>query len=132
MSRIRFFIFCFLGLISASSSAQKGCLSSTGNLYISLSGTHNGVNQYDWNGSGNDPNRISNAAGVYCLRSFSPAKNCYVRYNCGFFGCTYALGEEVTYGPLPCPLDDYMPLLILAAGGFGFFFLKRNNLLGFS
>ena len=39
----------------------------------------------------------------------------------------YALGGA--YYKVACPIDDYIPLLILATGGFGFIVLQRGNFL---
>jgi hypothetical protein len=48
--------------------------------------------------------------------------------NCsiGAFGLG-GTGKLVTYKLAYCPIDDYIPFLILAAGGLGFFYLRRKN-----
>ena len=127
----RLILFFFLLVICKTSSAQVGCLAPSGNLYTLNSGsTYNGAPRYNWNGSITDPNRISAASTTRCIRRFTPARSCYIRYDCNGGGnnCTYDLGEEVNYTPLPCPVDDYIPFLVLVTGVVGGLFLKKNQL----
>ncbi|WP_316782863.1 hypothetical protein [Pedobacter frigiditerrae] len=49
---------------------------------------------------------------------------CYI----GAFGAG-GTGRIVSYRIALCPIDDYIPFLILAAGGFGFFYLRKKNKL---
>ncbi|RZJ19650.1 MAG: hypothetical protein EON51_16790 [Acinetobacter sp.] len=35
-------------------------------------------------------------------------------------------GTVYTFNLVPCPIDDYIPFLLLAAGGLGFFYLRKK------
>lgn len=55
---------------------------------------------------------VSSSAGGSCL--------------IGFFGLT-ATGSLVNYDILNCPIDDYIPFLILISGGLGFVYLRKKE-----
>lgn len=126
---LSFFTF-FLGLKVF---GVDGCLNvGTGTLYtLNSGGTYMSSPTYSWNGNQNDPSLIFNARNSKCIISYTPSKTCYIRYGCNSGGnnCTYYGGELVTYGSLPCPIDDYIPFALVAIGGFGFFYIRRRNLL---
>ncbi|RZJ19649.1 MAG: hypothetical protein EON51_16785 [Acinetobacter sp.] len=42
-------------------------------------------------------------------------------------GGNYAVGFEGSFTMVPCPLDDYIPLLIFAIAGFGLFRLRKRQ-----
>lgn len=48
----------------------------------------------------------------------------------GVFGAS-GTGKLFTYRIALCPIDDYIPFLILAAGALGFFYLRKKNKLFF-
>ncbi|RZK53629.1 MAG: hypothetical protein EOO87_12435 [Pedobacter sp.] len=109
--------------------ATNGCLyTQSGNLYIE-NGGGNIYNYYE------ESDRITNAANTYCLRTIGA---CQIRqrtavYNWygGFVRYDYTLTNAtlVDYGPLPCPIDDYIPYSLLGVSAFGFLFI-RKRLLG--
>lgn len=122
-------IFSALMLILISSCllrAAEGCLYTTGTLYVDRNGTRNGLPRFDYDTS--DPSGyVLNAASVYCIRVTTPGNSCWIRIvgggsNAGDFG-TY-----VDYGPLPCPIDDYIPLTILLIGGLSFFYIRNKHI----
>ncbi|TCC92243.1 hypothetical protein EZ428_10985 [Pedobacter frigiditerrae] len=39
------------------------------------------------------------------------------------------IGVLYNYTEIKCPIDDYIPFLILSVGGLGFFYLRRTNKL---
>ena len=89
----------------------------------------------------------SNTVGTTRYYKNTPAKNYYVRYDnsdphCGILvqytspysgGCSViglTTGSFATRTSMnTCPIDDYLPLLLLIAGGLGFFWLKSNDVL---
>lgn len=74
-----------------------------------------------------------------CYRWISSGGACYVKVpgtsmGCGFFGlqpcpASYTLGVSgyFTSGNVPCPIDDYIPFILLATAGLGFLYLKRKS-----
>jgi len=118
MGRIRYFlIFLFLLSISYQSKAQSGCyVSSDANIYTSS--RSNGTFRYS---TGATP--ILNANCVSVSGTVCDVYDTFiiVRINerSGYLS-TYAF---------PCPLDNYIWLLILPLGGLGFHYMRKRSLL---
>jgi len=54
----------------------------------------------------------------------------YTLIECGFTGDSWFVanrGRVYNFTILNCPIDDYIPFLILVTGGLGFFYLRRKN-----
>ncbi|RZK53630.1 MAG: hypothetical protein EOO87_12440 [Pedobacter sp.] len=73
--------------------------------------------------------RVEGASSVYCLRPLGGSSSCYITNTTAGYESMSAYGTLVSYGPLPCPIDDYIPYMILGVSGFGFFYLRRNKSL---
>lgn len=128
-----------LGLLTFNAHAQisaSGCVSDdTGNLYPSPTG----VTRSSTSGPAYNVTPVTSAAIVsgYCF----PARGgrCVIRTKSDCSGCTgpydynpgsgkdmwyEQTGRMYTY--LPCPIDDYAGLLVLAATGLGFVVLRKR------
>jgi len=135
--KLKFLFILILSSIIQQANAQTGCLSGGGNLYTFNSGSYLSRPMYDWNGNVSDPNRISNAASVRCLRILPTPNSCYIKYpRTVNTNCTGAAGSDATYcydaatlynySALPCPLDMNLTLLILPIIAYGFIFIRRR------
>ncbi|MFD0941952.1 hypothetical protein [Pedobacter boryungensis] len=126
MSKFKIIIFftILFFLNNNSANAANGCIyASSGNLYITPTTSYNGLPTYVYNGSSD---RVTSPNTVYCVQAIS-TNGCYIKQS-----STYSLGNYVSYGPLPCPLDKYTWILIGAVIGCGCYFLYRRNILTFS
>lgn len=68
----------------------------------------------------------------YSISSTGPLGSCRLFYQTPSPGGT-DYGYLVTYSPLcgvtfPVPLDDYIPLIVIGMGIFGFFLIRKRNL----
>lgn len=117
MKRFLFFVvFVTVILISTYTACQAqvqytGCLYN-GNIHQTRNGNSGGVPNYNTN-----PNITS--ASAFCV--VNTGSNCRVNKKAN------QTGVEVTYYLLQCPLDDYVPLIILFAGVFTFYTIRRIN-----
>jgi len=92
------------------------------NLYTSQNGSGSGITYYN-------TIPVTNANG-YCLRTGTTTTLCKTRV---WFIVWIEVdsGTRGDYGPSNppayCPIDDYIPFILLATGGLGFFYLRRKN-----
>lgn len=111
----------FLFLITLPAIAVTGCLAGT-NLYTNNIGGAGGVAYYSFT--------PSTDATTFCLRNGTSTAACQVGF---FWGSTWinlgagALGD---YGPpsIPdyCPVDDYVPYILITITLFGFLLLQKT------
>lgn len=124
----------FILILSVKNSySATGCVSqSSGYLYFNLRSTvqQPGVPNYTWrNSADRSPNNMPSS--TYCLTNRQANNTCYIVNDTGTStGAFY--GYLVDYGPLPCPLDDYIPWTILPIGLFSFFIIRKKQLLLFT
>lgn len=105
--------------------AQTGCLSSTNNLYRNYQNQRYGVPNYYFR-TLND--RVEGASSIYCLRPLGGSNSCYITNTTAGYESMSSYGTLVSYGPLPCPIDDYAPLMILGLAGLGILTIKKKHL----
>ncbi|RZL47602.1 MAG: hypothetical protein EOP00_11500, partial [Pedobacter sp.] len=122
--------------------AGNGCKLSNNRRYQVSIPSEPGYNPLYRNGPG-DKNSLwegtdENDSRYACFRWVDSGGPCYVKVpatssGCGFFGlqscpASYTLGTNgyFTSGNLPCPIDEYIPYLIIVIGGLGFFYLRRK------
>jgi hypothetical protein len=89
-------------------------------LYITATTAHNSLPTYVYNGASD---RVTNPNSVYCVQAIS-TNGCYIKQS-----TTYSLGNYVSYGPLPCSLDNFTWVLISAIMGCSCYFLYKRNIL---
>lgn len=112
------FIFLLFVLTSENSFGQsgRGCLMGT-TLYPDFDGGP--IFPY-YKNSNPKPTQEPACPRVDLLKK--TGRNCRI----GFFSFDY--GEEYTYttltAPFGCPIDDYVPLVLISAGGLGFLYLR--------
>ncbi len=101
---------------SASAQQQTGCLLPNGFLHYTVNGTSGGKTNYNTN-----PNIASSS--VFCIATVVSNPNCRVNKsnNAAF------QGTKRTFYLVQCPIDDYIPLIILAIGGVGFFSIRKSS-----
>jgi len=102
---------------SASAQQQTGCLLPAGTLHYQANGTSGGKTNYNTN-----PNVLLSS--VFCVATVVSNPNCRVNKNSG----ASFQGTKRTFYLVQCPIDDYIPLIILAIGGFGFFSIRKSSL----
>src|SRR5699024_9318063 len=101
--------------------AANGCIyASSGNLYITPTTSNNGLPTYVYNGASD---RVTSPNTVYCVQAIS-TNGCYIKQN-----TTYSLGNYVSYGPLPCSVDDFTWILISVVMSCGCYFLYKRNII---
>ena len=110
-----FLFFVFLFLISNDLFADTGCLKG-GKVYIN---SPSGWNQWTSPISDNCPGG-STTATTYAYVNSITSTSCSI----GFLGWSGS-GVLVDYGIMNCPIDDYIPILIVLTGSTYFLFLKR-------
>jgi hypothetical protein len=126
MSKFKFI--AFLGILffisNNNANAANGCIyASSGNLYITSTTSHNSLPTYVYNSSSD---RVTSPNSVYCVQTIS-TNGCYIQQS-----STYSLGNYVSYGSLPCPLDKFTWVLLSAIISCGCYFLYKRNSLTFS
>ncbi|MGM9477302.1 hypothetical protein ACS5PU_12760 [Pedobacter sp. GSP4] len=100
--------------------AQTGCVVGGTYIYNVPDGTFSGVPAYRVN----DPiTSYGVLTASYCV-SYGAANSCYVNSYTTNYSSSY--GTSVTYSGLPCPIDDYIPLMLIAAGIIGFYQINRK------
>ena len=124
MKRIILFVIFFLALNSIYSYATPGCVVGGAYVYNFRDGSYGSVPNFRLR----DPQssyRVPVAS--YCVRNVGATSNsCYVTSTAS--GTSSAYGTLVDYGPLPCPIDDYTPLMILGLAGLGVLTIKKKHL----
>ncbi|MEJ5995903.1 hypothetical protein WG904_15850 [Pedobacter sp. Du54] len=112
-----------LSKVSAHYGQYTGCLSAnTQYIYYTSYGTYKGVPNFNWDQGYYDGERIA-LSNTYCSNVYGGNNSC--RINGSGSGSTY--GKLVTFYFFPCPIDDYIPLLLVAIGGFGFLILRKRT-----
>jgi len=122
-------------MLSFTCFADTGCLSSSGSnwIYTTRSGSYTGpsgttVPRYLNNL--NDGTRFQRGA-VFCYRETAGANSCWID------GSAASPPQGLIYGTLvfftqtaaSCPLDDYIPWLILPIGIFGFYYIRKRSFI---
>lgn len=125
------FLTAILLLTSSLCFADTGCRSDNlTNVYTqitSISSNYNGSRVYE---------RTPRVAYSTLFCQVSTGTRCYIRTTdqneC--LGCPYVnpyyyqSGIIYNYTVVRCPIDDYVPILLLLASGLGFYFLRGRNL----
>jgi hypothetical protein len=93
---------------------QTGCLLPNGKIHYQENGISRGKTNYNAT-----PNVLSTA--VFCEEDVLVNSDCCVDNK----NNPANQGSKVKFYLYECPIDDYVPLLILAIGGFGFFSIRR-------
>lgn len=124
----KFKIIVTLGILffinNNNANAANGCIyASSGNLYITPTTSYNSLPTYVYNGASD---RVTSPNSVYCVQAIS-TNGCYIKQN-----TTYSLGNYVSYGPLPCSVDDYIWVLISAVMSCCYYFLYKRNIITLS
>ncbi len=100
--------------------ADEGCYySPSGNIYYTRDGNYQGKKNFIYQNSPGG-NRISNT-GVYCVNYSSTV--------CRVDKANGVDGTLVTFSFVPCPIDDYIPYMLLTVGSFGFVLLRKKQLI---
>lgn len=109
-----------------------GCyVASTGIIYPNYS--DNGGTYYPDTYYNTDPTEYSrNCDGrgnniTAIRRGNSSNSSCRVRLTSGN-NPTYASGNKRNFEVVQCPIDDYIPAMVVAMAGFGFVFIRRKDL----
>lgn len=110
--------------------AQKGCIQ--GDYATSIYLLKNNYDMYYISGNYQDVSIIkttcpdgANATVSYAvIKSWPGVKTCKIKY-----GDDFIWGYEVSFTRVPCPIDDYIPLMLLAVSIFGFVWIKRGDLV---
>ena len=112
------FLFVILCCTSSKVSAQQytGCLLPNGKLHYVQNGTHGGKTNYKKN-----PN--VNSGSVFCIAVVTNNPNCKVDKK----NNPQNQGTKRTFYMVQCPIDDYVPLIILLIGGFAFYTIRGLN-----
>lgn len=116
MSKYLFFFLGVVGLVTSRTNVfgqqQTGCLFNS-RLYYTPNGTSGGFPNYNTN-----PNILLTSA--FCVVNIGGTCRVNKKSN--------QQGTLRTFYLTPCPIDDYVPLLILGVGGFTFLMLRQKKL----
>ncbi|WP_090992825.1 hypothetical protein [Pedobacter insulae] len=93
---------------------QTGCLLPNGRIHYQENGVHGGKTNYNTN-----PNVLIST--VFCVTVVTTNPNCRVNKKKNAAN----QGTKRKFYLVQCPLDDYVPLIILAIGGLGFFSIRK-------
>lgn len=116
MKKFLFFV-VFIFFVSNKLFAAQGCLFG-GQVYTTPpSGWYQWTNPIQDNCPGG-----STTSTTYADVSGSPGSSCRI----GFLGFA-GTGNIVNYDIEFCPIDDYIPLIIVMAGATGAYFLRKNQ-----
>jgi len=100
--------------------AQTGCIVGGTYIYNVSDGTFSGVPAFKVN----DPiTSYGVLTSLYCITYGSP-NTCYVNSYTTSYTSSY--GTLVTYSGLPCPIDDYIPLMLIVGGIAGIYQIRRK------
>lgn len=124
-SRVFILVSLMLLFFYNSTFADVGCLADgSNNIYKVLNGQFNpagpGGPYPNYNYGTSSVNRVDQTT-VYCRQSSLTI--CWI----GGGGLPSGYGTIITYSVTQCPLDDYIPILLIASGGFGFIVLRNKN-----
>jgi len=100
----------FLFKLNYAEAQPYGCLSNSTGLFYTV---HNSGTNYG--GAG-----LANPNAVYCLRPAS--STCTITYLILF----NSPGTLYSFGALPCPIDDYIPLLFITLAGLTAYRLRHQ------
>ncbi len=100
--------------------ADEGCYyGSSGYIYYTSDGTYLGKKNFAYQ-YGPGGSRVHNSA-VYCITYSSTV--------CRIDKANGVDGTLVTFSYLGCPIDDYIPYMLLVVGGIGFSFLRKKQII---
>ena len=102
----------------ASAQQQTGCLLPNGSIHYQENGVHGGKTNYN-----STPNVLSSS--VFCVTTVGSNADCKVNKK----NNPANQGTKRKFYLYQCPIDDYIPLLVLAISGIGFFSIRRLGLL---
>ena len=118
------FPFCltiFILFFFATAKAQTGCVVGGTYIYNVPDGTFSGVPAFRVN----DPiTSYGVLASSYCITS-GAANTCYVNSYTTTYSSSY--GTLVSYSGLPCPIDDYIPLVFIVLSVAGVYHIRRKS-----
>ncbi|WP_231490236.1 hypothetical protein [Pedobacter sp. Leaf170] len=124
--KVLFALICIFLFNSDIVHAATGCVSqNSGYLYFNLRSTQQkpGVPNYTWR---NNADRNLTPSSSYCLTNRRANNTCFIVNDTGSSTGSFD-GYLVDYGPLPCPIDDYIPFLILPIGLIGFCYMQNRS-----
>ncbi|WP_316801406.1 hypothetical protein [Pedobacter frigidisoli] len=84
-----------------------------------------------------NPYRLNCSSGAASSTTYAtnvtdvPGAGCWVEYKGGgtqYPNNYYQNGRVVNFSIQQCPIDDYMPIIFVGLGGFGYFIVRRSNL----
>jgi hypothetical protein len=120
-AKIKFIIMTILICLNSNIYAATGCRNGTGAVYtttfIFFGGTY-----WDTPVNTNCP-LGSTTSTQYANVTSTSSTNCTIYLG----GLSTTTGKIVTYGLLNCPIDDFIPFLILATGALGAVYLRKNK-----
>lgn len=125
---IRIFVIALLLFsIPSNTKADVGCALNYGSssseiIYFTPIGTMSGYTNYGGSPTYNNIG-FPNACPRY---NYNTALDAGGRC-CVLGNCSNTTRTRVNFTPIPCPIDDYIPFIILAISSLGFFYLRRNN-----
>lgn len=115
------FAVCSIYKVSAHYGLLTGCYSAgTTYIYFSESGTYSGMRNFNWNQSWQGERVL--LANTFCPTASDT--NCRINGN----GAGATNGKLYTFYYYGCPIDDYIPLLLVGISSFGFYFLRKRHL----
>jgi hypothetical protein len=116
-------IIILLALSADNALAATGCLYTSGYIYPVRDGNFNGNPPGGAYGNGSYENYSFNGRvldnDVYCV--VPSTVPCRIDRSNGVWGV------KVNFSYVPCPIDDYIPLLITCISGLGLFYIKRKT-----
>lgn len=107
-----------LGSTKVLAQQRTGCLLPAGTIHYQENGVHGGKTNYNTN-----PNILITSA--FCVGTVTINPNCRVNKKSNAAN----QGTKRTFYLYQCPIDDYIPLIILAIGGLGFFSIRKLKLV---
>lgn len=127
------FSICLFTNLTASAhwgTVYSGCQSPGGYIYTDEDGSVSGKPNYKFD---NVSDRWLTPGDVYC-KVYSGSNSCYItvsRYSDAYDdGYRSAWGTYVSFQWVECPIDDYIPLMIIGFAGIGFFAIRKGLIFG--
>lgn len=123
-----FFVLIIIASVSINNSfatygQYTGCISAnTQYIYYTPDGTYNGMLNYNWDRISPQGQRILKS-NTYC--SVVSNTNCRINKNAS----NAVTGKLTTFYFYNCPIDDYIPIALIAVSGFGMFILRKKSLI---
>lgn len=106
-----------LGSAKVMAQQYTGCLLPNGKIHYQENGVHGGKTNYNSN-----PNVLVST--VFCVTVVATNPNCRVNKKSNAAN----QGTKRKFYLVQCPIDDYVPFIILAIGGLGFMSIRKLKL----